>query len=531
MTSDEATATVWDIAVIGAGMGGATLAAALAADGRRVLVIEKGHGSFPDTGGELALDSEDPEERLRNGCWPTPISGRTDGTLARFYAPLGCGAGGSTLLYAAALERFEPSDFASTAEAEHFSCGWPVDYAAMLPWYRRAEALYRVRGSADPLRPDAASRWLDPPPLADCDRHFHESFRAAGLHPYRLHVGYGYQPGCVECGGYLCTRGCKADAKSACLDPALRSGRVQLLERCEVERLDADGAAVRGIVCRRDGAEFTVRARLVALSAGALFSPVLLLKSANGHWPRGLGNASDLVGRNLMFHSSDLIALWPRGRHAMEGARKTLAFRDFYVHGGQRLGSIQSTGLTAGYGNVVHFLKNEFDRSPWRRLLWPLRPFVRVPAYAAAKLFGRASIFATILEDRPYPENRVLLDAGEPSGMRFEYTVHAELRERTRLMRRLYRQAFARHHLLVLSPEASLNHGHPCGTCRFGTDPAASVLDADCRVHGVDNLYVVDASFMPSSGGANPSLTIAANALRVAAAINARTAASPAAAP
>jgi len=100
--------------------------------------------------------------------------------------------------------------------------------------------------------------------------------------------------------------------------------------------------------------------------------------------------------------------------------------------------------------------------------------------------------------------------------------VHAELRSRTRLLRRLYRKALARHHHLVLSPEASLNHGHPCGTCRFGSDPAASVLDADCRAHGVDNLYVVDASFMPSSGGANPSLTIAANALRVAAGISAR---------
>jgi choline dehydrogenase-like flavoprotein len=121
----------------------------------------------------------------------------------------------------------------------------------------------------------------------------------------------------------------------------------------------------------------------------------------------------------------------------------------------------------------------------------------------------------------------VLPDPQEPSGMRFEYAVHPELRERIRLFRRLYRKALSRHRLLVLSPEVSLNYGHPCGTCRFGSDPASSVLDANNRAHEVENLYVVDASFMPSSGGANPSLTIAANALRVAAHISERLAAAP----
>jgi choline dehydrogenase-like flavoprotein len=283
---------------------------------------------------------------------------------------------------------------------------------------------------------------------------------------------------------------------------------------------------VQSISCRRDGRALSIRARIVILAAGALFSPVLLLRSAGPLWPRGLANGSDLVGRNLMFHVSDLVAVWPRGRHAMHGARKTLAFRDLYGHGGVKLGSIQSTGFTAGYGNIVHFLKGEFDRSRWRWLK-PVRPLLRIPALAAALLFGRATIFATIMEDLPYLENRVLPDPQEPSGMRFEYAVHPELRERIRLFRRLYRKALSRHRLLVLSPEVSLNYGHPCGTCRFGSDPASSVLDANNRAHEVENLYVVDASFMPSSGGANPSLTIAANALRVAAHISERLAAAP----
>lgn len=512
---------VWDVAIVGAGMGGATLGYALAKAGHRVVLLEKGLASFPDADGSLGLAAETAPERLRKGCWPTRITGRTDAVESRFFAPLGCGAGGSSLLYAAALERFEPSDFAPLPDLPHPTGGWPVGFEEMRPYYREAEKLFKVRGSADPLRDDDNAHLLEPPPLGACDAHFLASFRGGGLHPYRLHVGYGYQPGCQECGGFICPRGCKSDAKNACLDPALRTGNARIIERCEVERLDADAARVREVVCLRDGQRFSIRARIVVLAAGALFTPVLLLKSANAFWPGGLANGSDMVGRNLMFHISEFVAVWPRGRHDLQGPRKTLAFRDFYSHRGTRLGSMQSTGFTAGYGNIVHFLKSEFDRSRWRWLK-PLRPFLRVPAMLAALLFGRATLFTTIMEDRPYPGNRVLLAPQEPSGMRFEYEVHPELRTRIALFRRLYRKALARHRLLVLSPSVSLNYGHPCGTCRFGSDASSSVLDANNKVHELDNLYVVDASFMPTSGGANPSLTIAANALRVAAHIAAR---------
>lgn len=512
---------LWDVAVVGAGMGGAAAGYALAKAGHSVIFLEKGEAAFPGADGTLGLAHESPAERLRKGCWPTRLTGRTDAVEARFFAPLGCGAGGSTLLYAAALERFEPSDFAGPPDPRGLSHAWPVSFDEMRPYYREAERLFQVRGTPDPLHAGEGGDLLEPPPLNPCDQHFLDSFKAGGLHPYRLHVSYGYQPGCRECGGFICPRNCKVDARNACVDPALRTGRAQLLDRCEVERLEADASAVRSIACRREGRALSIRARIVLLAAGALFSPVLLLRSAGPHWPQGLANGSGLVGRNLMFHVSDLLAVWPRGRYAMHGARKTLAFRDLYGYRDVKLGSIQSTGFTAGYGNIVHFLKGEFDRSRWRWLK-PVRPLLRIPAVAAALLFGRATIFATIMEDLPYRENRVVPDPQEPSGMRFEYTVHPELRQRVRLFRKLYREALARHRLLVLSPEVSLNYGHPCGTCRFGADPGSSVLDAHNRAHEVDNLYVVDASFMPSSGGANPSLTIAANALRVAAHVSER---------
>ena len=125
------------------------------------------------------------------------------------------------------------------------------------------------------------------------------------------------------------------------------------------------------------------------------------------------------------------------------------------------------------------------------------------------------------MEDLPYSENRVVLDRSAKSGFRFEYRYTGELFERNKLMRRLITRALAGWHPTVaLSPLKFLNYGHVCGTCRFGVDPTQSVLNANHRAHDVDNLSVVDASCFPSSSGTTPSLTIAANALRVGKAIH-----------
>lgn len=497
----------WDVAVIGTGMGGAVAGHKLAKAGHRVIFLEKGLADFPSANGALQLDTENPSVRIQNGSWPTKITGSVNGTHSQFFAPLGCGAGGTTLLYAAALERFEPSDFNER---------WPITFEQLEPFYRKAEEMFKVHGTDYPLYPSEMPHLLPPSLMSECDEHFFESFKASGLNPYRLHVGYGNAQNCKECGGYVCPQKCKSDAKTICIEPALKTGNAYLLDCCEVERLEADTSSVKEIICQRDGKKISIRSRMVVLAAGAYFTPVLLLKSANEHWPNGLANNSGLVGRNLMFHVSDMIAIWPRGRYSMDGHRKALAFRDFYAYKGVQLGSVQSTGLTAGYGNIIYFLKTAFDKSRWS---WakPVRPLLRIPAYIASLIFGNATIFATILEDKPYPENRITLDPKEPSGMRFNYTVHPELVERVEMHRRLIKNALARHRLMIITPEVNLNYGHPSGTCCFGADPSSSVLDTNNKTHELDNLYVVDASFMPTSGGASPSLTIAANALRVAA--------------
>lgn len=499
----------WDVAIVGAGMGGAAMGYALATAGHRVVFIEKGLAQFSQDEKDDP-DSSDEAKRLRNGRWPQQISGTVDAHPVRFFPALGCGVGGSTLIYAAALERFSPSDFKIVDKSG--KPAWPIGYENLEPFYRKAERLLHVRGSQDPLQPQ--SDVIEPPAMTRCDQHFFDSAQANGMHPYRVHTACRYIDGCDQCGGFICHKSCKQDARRAFIEPAIATGNATIIDQCNVEKVSADKQAVTQLSCRKNGAELAIVAKLYVLAAGALSTPLLLLNSTNEFWPNGLANTSDLVGRNLMFHASDFFAVWPRGRTRVSEPGKSIGLRDFYEYQGLKLGVIQSTGLTATANNVLHFLKSLIDRNGW---IWlkPLKPFMRIPAMIGALISGNATIFTSILEDLPYPENRVKPDPKEPGGIYFEYTVHNELRNRMQAFRELYRKAFKRHRMMMLGSEVNLNYGHACGTCRFGPDPSTAVLDVNNRAHDLGNLYVVDASFFPTSGGANPSLTVAANALRV----------------
>ena len=215
-----------------------------------------------------------------------------------------------------------------------------------------------------------------------------------------------------------------------------------------------------------------------------------------------------------MFHLTERIAIWPGYKGAFEPPFKSIASRRFYAHGEDRYGLFHSMGVTASYGVIVEFLNRRFDISPLRKLKL-LREFTRIPALAAVKIFGAAQMYSTLIEDFPYAENRVLFDPENPDKIAFEYTVHDELKERRKRFRKLLKKTLSPTKLLFLGGEHVLELGHPSGTARFGDDPATSVLNLSCRAHNIDNLYVADSSFMPTSGGVNPSLMIAANALRV----------------
>jgi choline dehydrogenase-like flavoprotein len=286
--------------------------------------------------------------------------------------------------------------------------------------------------------------------------------------------------------------------------------------------LDADESTVKTVRCRLGDKRIAVRGRVVLLAAGAFASPVLLLKSRSRHWPDGLANRSGQVGRNLMVHAHVLVAISTKKGLSRAGPLKSISLNDFYVDQGIKLGTLQSLGVTVFPGTIAYYLLTRIGNVP-EALRKLMSPCVRLLAHVLAVPFRNAAIFAGIIEDLPYERNRVLLAPDEESGFRFEYHYPVELGERCRLFAKRLRAALRPHRrMLVLSGRNNLDYGHVCGTVRFGNDPASSVLNRDNRAHDVTNLYVVDASFLPSSGGTNLSLTIAANALRVGELVDAR---------
>lgn len=500
----ESVDDVWDVVVIGSGMGGATVALELAQAGFKVLVLERGKRvSSPTTLADGRLDGAPMDQ----GWWPEPITLIQDGKSARVQAPLGCAVGGSTVHYAAALERFERSDLEPLVTEHGESVSWPLGFDELVPYYQRAEALFGLREDY------AREAW---PRLSEWDQTLVSVMRRNGLQPELMRVAIRYDKDCRECIGVVCDRKCKADAGSACIDKALALPGFQLQTECEVLKLEADGNAVKSVLARSGGATRRYRGRVIILAAGALHSPQILLRSSSTDWPTGLANRSGLVGRNLMFHSVDVFALWGPRKLSRQGAqKKSLSIRDFYVTNGERLGYAQSMGLDADRGVLSAYIKDSLARLGVRSRL-AQKVIAKVFSRFGELVVGRARLFAGMTEDDPWSQNRIELAPDEPDGAVIHYTTTEGLRHRSAKLHDAFASGIRPWRLTRISAGLQMNLGHSCGTCRFGSDPARSVLDVDCRAHGIDNLYVVDSSFMPRSGAVNPSLTIAANALRVA---------------
>jgi choline dehydrogenase-like flavoprotein len=533
----DVVARQWDVIVVGTGIGGATVGYALAKSGKRVLFLEKGiatfqsdaiRGRYPESA--FAVPVARPEQRgvlAQAGRDWKEIDDRSRARPRPFVPFVGAGTGGSSALYGMALERFFPADF--TPRARHPDAPeadlpdeWPIKYADLITFYEEAERLYRVRGEIDALRGEGFNAgYLPPPPLTDSAKRLRNYLKARGLHPYRLPQACEFKPECACCQGYLCNLDCKNDSSRICLEPALETHGAHLLDECEALRLQADGTRVTGVVARRRNETVTFHGETVILAAGALRTPAILLGSSSATWPSGLANASGLVGRNLMRHFVDLYVLRSGLKEGLDSRWKEIAFNDYYALE-DGLGSVQSFGALPPAELLVASLQHDARRTrlPFAGyVLAASRPLLR--GYLQRTL-ASGPILASILEDLPYRENRIDVDP-TTGRLCLHYTIQARDRARIARMRSRLRSLFKPFRpLLLAQAENNERLAHVCGTCRFGTDPAASVLDPDNRAHGLDNLYVVDASFFPSSGGANPALTVAANALRVARCIAAR---------
>ena len=342
-----------------------------------------------------------------------------------------------------------------------------------------------------------------------------------GNSPFAVPIACEYKEDCTRCKCFLCPSGCKNDSAKTCLAPALEQYGARLIDGCYGLRFEADKEEIQGLQCIYNGQEIRISGDRYILAAGALETPALLLRSRSSAWPLGLANSSRLVGRYLMRHAVDLFLVFPRDKGGCNSDKGVIAFNDLYIREGEKFGNVQSFGLMHPDLLLSGMQKNLSDSAAsW---LYPafraLRPLLKATAKG---LFERAYIFTSIMEDRPWIDNCVY-PTNDKEGVSIEFSFHPDDKIRLEKFRKHIIGSFAPYRVIPLyTADDNSFLSHACGTCRAGDDPGTSVIDRNNRAHGLENLYIIDGSFFPSSAGINPSLTIAANAMRVADAIVSR---------
>jgi choline dehydrogenase-like flavoprotein len=491
-----------DIAIIGSGMGGGTTAYALKDSGAKILVIERGH-RLPAEPQNSDLDEVYLNGRYKNA--DTWYNGRTG---APFKPGVYYWVGGNTKVYGACLPRFRKNDFEEVAHQDGISPAWPFSYEDLEPYYTRAEQLFQVHGQIgeDPTEPIHSEAYQYPPlDHEPAIQDLANSFRRQGLHPFRMANGLDADTPekralCATSDGAPNESGLKSDAEKIAINPALAAG-VELMTGTKVTRLipGPDGRTIVAALAERDDQIIRIEADRFVLAAGAVNSAALLLNSATPEHPRGLANSSGLVGRNYMVHNSTFFIGINPFRTNPTLWQKTLGLNDWYEAGPANqypLGNLQMLGkLRASMLKMAR---------PW------------APTRILKAISDRSIDIYLTTEDLPRRNNGISVINGkihvwwEPNNLK----PHQEL------VRRISRAVRKAGYPVIFTERMGIEtNSHQCGTAVAGHDPTTSVLTPDCRAHDLDNLWVVDSSFFPSSAALNPALTIAANALRVAATI------------
>lgn len=501
----------YDAIIIGSGIGGAFAALALVRAGQRVLVLERGDWV-----------RRSPENWMPEGVWElTPAystespyelrSGRQRSSVAGFHC-----VGGMSVFAGGVAFRFRERDFEPPSEIVGDSgAEWPYGYSELAPFYDVAERVLGVAGCTgeDPTEPARAQPYPQrPAPLAALSQRIADSARDLGLSPFRLPLAINYANGarracigCLTCDAHACAIEAKNDVSTVVYPELIASGLV-LEPNTVVAGVEMDGSRATKVhaVDAKTGAKRAYRGTRVFFAAGVLATPHLLLSSGLEAYNPGGG----VVGRYLLRHCNAMtFGFFDRPPNPAGEFHKQLGVHDFYFGdpGGNapegKLGCIQQV-MAPPAGSLQKRLGKPMTRM--------LEPAIR-----------RVTGLLSIAEDQPRASNRLSISRnirdrhGLPR-MIIEHDYSArDLAARRALVewcRRILRGAGARfsftHHIDTFS--------HAVGTVRAGVDPTSSALDAYCRFRGVDNVYVVDGSFMPTSAAVNPSLTIAANALRTA---------------
>lgn len=507
----------YDVIIIGTGAGGGTLLSRLAPSGKKILVLERGDfvKREPDNWNSRAVNIE--AKYNTKEVWYAadgkPLHPHTNYNV-----------GGNTKFYGAALFRMRREDFGEIRHFDGISPAWAISYDELEPYYAAAERLYHVHGrrGEDPTEPWASSDFPHPPVSHELRiRHLAEDFAAQGLKPFHVPLGIMIKENdrrsacvrCAWCDGFPCLLNAKSDAQTCAVEPALDYPNVTLLTNAMVTKLetDADGKRVSEVNAKIGGADEKFSADLVVVSAGAINSAALLLRSANFKHPNGLANSSDQVGRNYMGHVNSVMLAVSKCPNPTV-FQKTLGINDFYFGADDFaypmghisfVGKLDGVTLSAGAPAIA-------------------------PGFTLDLMAKHSMDFWLTTEDLPRPQNRVTLN--ENGEIVLSYTPnniepHRRLQKKLQSLLNAQRKCdihgnschqgiFARN--LYLGQQIPLaGVAHQNGTLRFGHDPKTSVLDGNCKAHDLDNLYVVDGSFFASSSAVNPALTIMANALRI----------------
>jgi len=517
----------YDVIVIGSGPAGGTMAAQLAATGKRILLLERGDW--------LRRERENWSSEAVFGQGRYVADGVFYDSQDRpFHPGLHCFVGGNSKVYGAALFRLRPADFGEITHHGGISPAWPISYADLEPYYVKAEHMYKVHGrhGEDPFAGESSQDYAYPPVKhAPRIQQLSDGLTRLGLHPFHLPIAIDlaqdedgratHDSPCIRCDrvdGFPCLVGAKSDAETIAVRPALAAHpNLELRTQATVRKLvtDPSGRTVTGVETElADGSKTTFGADIVVLSAGSILSSVLLLASANDQHPRGLANSSGVVGRHYMRHNN--VALMALSKDPNPTLfQKTLALNDFYGPSKDwdyPMGNIQMLGKSDDWQ-----VKGEAPKM----LRWAPDAGFEIAA-------SHSLDFWLAGEDLPLPDSRVTLrnDGSVKLSLVSENNTEGVKRLRRRFDAMLgdlgiHSKTFARGVYLHKDMDVSAT-AHQAGTVRFGTDPAASALDIACKAHDLDNLYVVDGSFMPSIGAVNPTLTIIANAIRVSERIAAR---------
>jgi choline dehydrogenase-like flavoprotein len=499
-----------DVVIIGSGVGGSSVALQLAGSAAKVLVLERGP-VLPREPQNWDIEAVFCDKRYQSDeTW------FADGRAFRpgmFYF-----VGGHTKFYGTAMFRFRERDFDEVIHDEGVSPAWPINYADLEPWYGQAERLFGVRGKSgiDPTEPPRSTPYAHAPvPHEPVLAAIEARLRAQGLTPFPMPSAVDFGPGgrcqrCANCDAIACKIDAKGDAEVRLLRPALAKNTVELRPGVRVERLIADHTGRRIVAAEviENGARRRITADLFVLSAGAINSAALLLRSANERHPRGLANSSGVVGRHYMTHNTTaLLAVHPFKLNPTRFP-KTLAVHDFYFGDSaarERDGVPRDTPHDTPLGSLQLLGK---IREPMLRGALP-----RVPKFIRSALAARSVDWYAQSEDLPHPDSRVSL---RPDGAINLHWHRTNLRAHRHWVARCRQILRGTGYPIVLASGFGTEVvSHQCGTVRFGADPATSALDPLCKAWDHDNLYVVDTGFFPSSAAVNPALTLAAQALRV----------------